>query len=392
MQKNLAVALDIGTTNIEGALVDVVSRKTLSQKTITNEQVSYGHDVITRLGFAVKKQENLKVLNSAVISSINKILNSLCDKDDLKAVSRIVAVGNSAMYHLTLNIDPASLTTAPFRPKEKGYFSAPAKDLGIRINPGAVFEFLPIVDGFVGSDALAIILATGLHKETLPVLAVDIGTNGEIVLGNKDGIFAASTAAGPAFEGWHLSCGMPAADGAIYSLKLVSGRLQFKVVGDSKPKGICGSGFIDAISFMRRLDELDRTGRLEQEFIIYKDRNKTISINQEDVRQIQLAKGAILAGINILMMRSKLKVLSRVVITGKFGFLLDKENILNIRLLPDIEAGKIEFLKSGALEGVKIFLFEGAKDMLDPVLKNISHIELHKDGSFQNEFAHAMSF
>ena len=146
MQKSLAVALDIGTTNIEGALVDVVSRKTLSQKTIINEQVSYGHDVITRLGFAIKKQENLKTLNSAVISSINKILNRLCDKDDLKSVSRIVAVGNSAMYHLALNIDPTSLTMAPFRPKEKGYFSAPrpidlrarslpTPDNGIRVFP-----------------------------------------------------------------------------------------------------------------------------------------------------------------------------------------------------------------------------------------------------------------
>ena len=393
MNGALAVALDLGTTNIQGALLDLDKKKIVSQKSILNEQVILGDDVITRLGFAIRHTKNLSHLNRLMISSINKLIKSLVQEKDPNRIRFISAVGNSAIYHFTLNIDPSPLALAPFKPSKKELFTGPARRLGIRAGGDTIFEFLPIVDGFVGSDALAVIIAANLHNKKEEILAIDIGTNGEIIFARNGEIYVASTAAGPAFEGWHISCGMQARDGAVSSAELKSGKLRLRVTGGGKVKGICGSGLIDVVAVMLDMGVLNASGRLQDDFVIYADKRIKISVTQEDIRQVQLAKGAIFAAVNILMKHLNGGRISKLILTGKFGLKLNKENLIKIKLIPDVGINNIEFLENGALQGVNKFIFGGRKiNEIDAILKKVIHVDLHKDKSFQDEFALAMRF
>jgi len=393
------VALDIGTTDIKGSLLDVSSKRELAKTSVPNEQKAFGQDVITRLHLATKTG-GLKELNKRAVSSINKLLIKLAkdasvDKRDIK---KIVAVGNSAMYHLVLMVKPDTLAKAPFLPAEKRTQERNANKMGIDAAKDAIFRFLPNISGFVGSDILASILATEIHKDKRYNLIMDMGTNGEIALGSNDRIFVTSCASGPAFEARHIRCGMPAIDGAIIRAKVIRKKLSFKTVGSVSPKGISGSGLIDVISILLNKNIIDRRGRMRRkEFVIYKKKNKKIYLIQKDVRELQLAKAALSAGIEILRRKTKIELdeLNRFYITGTFGEGMDKKNARNIGLIPkEVSFGIIKFLKDGALSGAKKALLEksSCEEEIDSILDKCEHIELHKDKEFEEVFTTSMYF
>lgn len=358
MKKGIfGAALDIGTTEIKGSLLDMKSKKELVSGSVPNEQRGFGPDVITRLQFATTRKEGLKELNKRTISAINKLLNKLADKASVnkKDIKRIVAVGNSVMYHLVLMVKPDSLARAPFMPAETKMQEKNAGEMGI--SAGDTFKFLPNISGFIGSDTLAAILVTEIHKKGRYSLIIDIGTNGEIALGSKDKILVASCACGPAFEGRHM-----------------------------RP----GSRAIDIIAVLLNKGAIDKTGRLDA------GAGEKAHLTQQDVRKVQVAKAALRAGVEILMSKLALDAedIHRLYITGKFGTSVNIRNAKNVGLIPrKIPDNKVYFLEEGALSGAKKVLLEPkAEKEISGILSICEHVELHKDKDFQDIFAASMSF
>ena len=397
-KKIFGIALDIGTTYIKGILLDISSKKELARAIIPNEQKAFGQDVITRLGLAIKK-DGLKKLNEKVISAISKLIKKLTEdaficKCDIK---KIIAVGNSTMYHLTLMIDPTSLAKAPFLPKEKKTQGRNACALGIPVGENTVFQFLPNISGFVGSDILASILRSKMHRSKKYNLMMDMGTNGEIAIGSQNKIFVTSCASGPAFEARHISSGQGQVKGAITHAKFTNKKFSFKTIGNTTPKSIGASGLIDIMSILLKMGIVDMTGRMkEKEFIIYKGQGRKISLTQKDIREIQLAKAAFSSGIEILRRKINinLKNLEHFYITGAFGEGIDKKNARNIGLIPkEIPLNKITFLKDGALTGARDLLIKTSSlKEIESILAKCEHVELHKCKDFEDTFANSMHF
>jgi uncharacterized 2Fe-2S/4Fe-4S cluster protein (DUF4445 family) len=392
-----AIALDIGTTNISGALIDVAAQKILASLEVPNQQMVYGDDVITRLKMA-SSPEGMEQLHAKLIDSLDTVTDLLVTHAALQKhrVTTIVAVGNVAMYHLALRLPVATLARAPFVPVSTEEVRMKATALGIKDFPDAEFHFLPNIGGFVGSDALAVIMATALHRSNDVKLAVDLGTNGEVILGNDQRIFVASTAAGPAFEGWHINCGMRPAPGAIISFDLKDDVPMVTTMNDATPSGIASSGLIAVVSALVRNRYLDGSGRLKQEsFTLYSGKGKTIYINQDDIREIQLAKSAIHTAITLLqnvcgMSSSALK---EVIITGKFGGSLQKEDLFTIGMVPpELKDCRFVFTENLALKGVSLMVVEDRLKELRDISPMIQHVELHKQTNFQEEFAKGLIF
>jgi uncharacterized 2Fe-2S/4Fe-4S cluster protein (DUF4445 family) len=298
------------------------------------------------------------------------------------------------MHHLFLGINPASLVKPPYKPANRSAVAVSARRVGLNLGKDCPIMFLPLIGGFVGSDALAVIISSSIYKSKSHKLAIDIGTNGEIVLGNKERIFVASTAAGPAFEARYIKCGMPAIEGAIESVKIKGSRADIKVIGNVSPKGVCGSGIIDAVAQMRKQGLIDASGRINvPEFVIYKKGKTKISISQQDIRKLQLAKAAIYAAARILLRKSRLKEkdIKELLITGSFGNTINPESVATIGLIPKINKRNIRFLKNGALGGLRQYLTTPALEgELSSILGKVRHIPLFGRG-FVEEFTSSMS-
>lgn len=358
MKKRIfGAALDIGTTEIKGALLDMKSKKELALGSVPNEQRGFGPDVITRLQFAATQKEGLKELNKRTISAVNKLLDKLADKASVnkKDIKKITAVGNSVMYHLIFMINPASLARAPFQPAEKKMREKNARKMGIHSAKDARFKFLPNIGGFIGSDTLAAILAAGIHKNKRYSILMDIGTNGEIVIGSKKRILVSSCASGPAFESRRIHS---------------------------------GSKVIDLISALLNKGAVDKTGKLAA--------GEKTHLTQQDVRRIQTAKAALRAGVEVLMSKLALDIgdIHKLYVTGRFGTSINIKNAKNIGLIPlGLADKKIVFLEEGALSGAKMALLElAAEKEIYKILAKCRHVELHKDRGFQDIFAGAMGF
>ena len=386
------IALDIGTTTVSGSLVDLEKKLVLRRFSSLNSQISYGHDLVTRLNYARRKAGGLKRLSKSITSSINFIIANLLKNSGVvpDSISSIIAVGNAVMYHFLFSIPIDSFLTPPYRPHKTEKQEKDASGMGIKRVPAAKFILLPIIAGFIGSDAVSVMLATSLYKSEETILAMDIGTNGEIILGSREKIFVTSTAAGPAFEGWHITCGMRPVDGAIESAREVDGQLAFGVIGGLAPKGISGSGLIDLVSILLKRGEIEKTGTLKnQKFIVH----KKITITQRDIREVQLAKSAFSVGTKFL--KSKMdKDISRAYITGTFGNYINKENVKLLGLVPeDVGTEKIEFLEDGALRGVEKLLMNPALETdIKDILAKTEHVSLAEDKDFQREFISSMHF
>lgn len=378
----LTLLLDIGTTTISGSILDEWTKKIVSSGLVLNRQSRFGDDLVSRIGFALTSHQNALLLQKTVSSSVNSLIDQLLadsphKRQDIKSV---LCVANSAMHHLFLGIDPAPLITPPYRPSQKSEITVYAKMLSLKLADNVSVTFLPNIEGFVGSDALSVILASNIHKEKRLKLAIDIGTNGEVVLGNKDRILVASTAAGPAFEARYMKNGMPAIEGAIASVTIKKRGVEYSVIGGGPPKGIAGSGLIDACYEIFRTGLMDRSGKMkEKEFVIYKSGKKKISITQNDIRKLQLAKAAIFASTKVLLRRypAESADIEQMLLTGSFGSCLNVKSVIGIGLTPKIEIGKVKQLKAGALKGLRLYathpLFR--KHIL-AVLSKIEHLPL----------------
>lgn len=360
--KNYGIAIDVGTTNVSACLVDLCSKKELARKIVLNSQGVYGEDVISRIDFAIRKKDGLAKLNKKAIDTINSLISLLTRQSGVKKdeIVKAVVVGNSAMNHFLLGISPRSLGLSPYKAALTEPVVLSAKDTFIRINKTAEIRFPANIGGFVGSDALAMIFSAGINKSHNINLAVDIGTNGEAVLGKKGEIFALSTAAGPAFE--------------------------------AEDEGICGSDLIDIVAGLLKAGKIGKSGLLEGK----KSKiNENITISQKDIRRFQLAKAAIRAGIKILLdvAGENLENVSEIFIAGTFGKSINIENAVSAGLIPNIDKERIKIAGNAALEGAKMFLVDDELFEYSAVLaKKIHHIKLFGRKNFKEEFTKALLF
>ncbi|HNT36610.1 MAG TPA: ASKHA domain-containing protein, partial [bacterium] len=352
------LAFDIGTTSLVVSLVDLASRQILGEMCASNPQAIWGADVIARIGHIQNDPQGLDQLRSAVLESLAEMVQKICRQFDVNPLEVYAAtfVGNTIMEHTLLGISPEAIATLPFHPVFRHEWVGRAERIRLPINPHGRVYVSPVVSGYVGGDTLAVILATDLDERDELTLAIDLGTNGELALGHKNRIYACAAAAGPAFEGGRLRCGMRAVPGAISSVRL-GDDVEVTVLGDVDPIGICGSGLLDAVAEMVRLGIVEDSGAMARpshgvsksiadrvigeqehalEFLLTHDGQRPVRITQKDIREFQLAKGAVRAGCEVMMeeMGCKPEDVQRVLVSGAFGTHLRAESIAYVGLLP----------------------------------------------------------
>jgi uncharacterized 2Fe-2S/4Fe-4S cluster protein (DUF4445 family) len=426
-KKSYGIAFDIGTTTVVGYLIDLGSGEELSAVAKTNPQVIHGDDVISRIGFAQQPKSGLEKLQKEVVNTLNEIIRETTQKAKIDKcnIYEAVMVGNTCMHHLFLGINPINLAPSPYIPVIKESLSLKVKDIpGLSLNPTANIYMLPNISAFVGADILAGILSTSMWREDKTVLFVDLGTNGEIVLSYKGKLWSCSAAAGPAFEGSRISSGMRAAKGAIDKVKIDNKFITYKVIEDGKIRGICGSGLIDLIAELLKLGLINKSGKLidreegnfelseeirkriinikgqkGNKFLLVKgketENGKPIYLTQRDIREVQLAKAAIFAGIKILLkeLNIPLRDIQEIFLAGAFGNFIDKKSAVRIGLIPDLPLKKIESVGNAAGRGAEITLCSNKmRELSQEISKKVKYVELSSRPDFQEEFIKAMIF
>lgn len=411
------VAFDIGTTTIVGSLINLETFKEIGTDSLPNPQSRFGKDILSRIKWIMEDASNLDILQHDVLSVCNNIINSITRQSpDLlnEDIKLIVAVGNSVMEHIFLGISPTPLAKVPYRPAFKDARELSVKDIGLDISSTAKVYAFPLIGGFVGGDTVGVILSTNIHKIKGHALAIDIGTNSEIVLSSKGSLYATSAAAGPAFEGGSIKYGMIAKKGAIQGIGIKNDKLLLDVIGDRTPEGICGSGIIDAIAKLLDIGIIDTTGRIKKRnevegnianriieqgqgnaFVLYKDAKKEITITQNDVRELQLAKSAIQAGIKLLLKKAKTNTdeIEKVFIAGAFGSNINKDSLAKIGVLEKAWIDKVKFVGDAALDGAKLALCsEEKRKEAEDIAKQTKHLSLSGSAHFQEEFMKGMGF
>jgi len=409
------MAVDIGTSKIVCHLVDLKSGDTLAVGSMENPQILYGEDVISRITYASSSNHNLDSLQKLVVDGINKVFVEVCQKAGVNPdkVYEAVVVGNTAMHHLFLGIQPKYLALSPYTPAVKRSISLMAKNLNInQMNSRGIITTLPLIAGFVGADAVADILATGIHESEGNVLLVDIGTNTEIIVGNREDMICCSCASGPAFEGVHIKDGMKAVTGAIERIRITRNfEVEYETIGGVKPRGLCGSAVIDVVAEMFKhgiidchgkfnlsvsIPRLKRTERGFEFVIAWRNETATgreITITQKDIRELQLAKAAIYTGCSILMRKKNLREydISTLFIAGAFGSYINPENAKIIGLIPDIPTEKIKFVGNTAVMGAKMALIsKEVRQTAELLSKLVRYHELAADPDFHSEFINAI--
>ena len=408
IENPLGVAFDIGTTTIAAYLMDLKCGDQITTLGALNEQVKYGGDVISRCLYAFENGVNeiADTVNKQADIMISELLKSSGrDKNDILAIT---IVGNTCMQHIFARINPTSLVQIPYMPTKYGSFTYPATDLLTNVNPNAQIFFIPVIAGFIGADTVGAILATEFHKKDDITLLLDIGTNGEMALGNKDRFVACSTASGPAFEGAKIACGMRGAPGAIDHVSLVDGDLSLSIIDDCDAKGICGSGLIDLCAALLDAGVILPAGRFNRKYegpisnrLTEIDGNKALMltdkvyITQKDIREVQLAKGAIAAGIEIMaeVLGITYADIKEVLIAGAFGNYMDPHNTCKIKLIPPELENKIVPVGNAAGEGSKLCLLSSDKlNETDTIANAAEFIELASHEDFQNKFIAQLDF
>lgn len=385
-QTGFGVAVDLGTTTLVAQLVKLENGYVLDSVSRLNPQFKFGSDLISRIQSCL--DGHFHQLQTMIRRSIGEMISSMLQKSKV-GVSKIVLVGNTAMHHIFSGLPVQPLSFYPFESPNLGRQEFVAAELGWDLPPSVKITFCPSIGSFVGSDILAGIAATKMMARENYSLLIDLGTNGEIVLGNRDAVICASTAAGPAFEGAKIGQGMRASTGAISSVDFVDGKLKTHVIGNVRAKGICGSGLIDVMAILLEQEEIAMFGEINsgEEFIPI---CPAISISQQDIREFQLAKAAIAAGVQILLNQLEITYadVENVFIAGGFGNFLNLENVIRTGLI-ECEAHKIVKLGNTALIGAKIFLFEN-DDFMQDILKKTRHINLEADPTFQDVYIDKM--
>lgn len=396
-QPGLGVAVDLGTTTVVAQLLDLSTSHVLAVRTGLNAQARHGADIMSRISYATVG-EGAAELTRLIRGQIGKLVRDLLFAAQVKAgcVQEVVIVGNTAMHHLFCGIDLSPLAQYPFHPVDDGLHEFIGAELDWSFAPALRVRFLPCLGGFVGSDVLAGILATGIHRADELVGLVDLGTNGEIVVGTQAEMLCASTAAGPAFEGARISMGMRAAAGAISEVTRHGDSLDFHVLGQVAPTGICGSGLVDAVACGLDLGRILPNGRFAggvSEWSLL----PPVTLSQTDIRQLQLAKGAITAGIRLLLgqLGAPLEAVTTLYLAGAFGNYVKRASARRIGLLP-FAPEQVMPVGNSALLGAKLALFMGDGEAqpqhFDDIRRHIRHVSLHADPEFTETYVEEMGF
>ncbi|HUT67455.1 MAG TPA: ASKHA domain-containing protein [Dehalococcoidales bacterium] len=422
--RGYGLAVDIGTTTVAGYLCDLTSGELLATDAMMNPQVAYGEDVMSRIGYAVKGKDGLRQMNRAIIKGLNQIAGRTAAKAGVRRsdIIDMAVVGNTCMHHIFLNIDPRHLGKTPFPPSVHHSLDIKARDLGLRIAPGAYIHVLPIEAGFVGADNVGVLIAEEPYNQDEMLLIIDIGTNGELILGNRKKLLSSSCATGPAFEGAEIRHGMRAAPGAIEKLKIdpETKEVQFKVIGSERwntevenigARGICGSGIFDVAAQMFLAGIIDKGGRFNNgikstrlrrngngpEFVIARAKETAIDhdivICQKDIRAIQLAKGAMYSGAKIMMNRLGIDKIDRVILAGAFGSYIDKMSAAVIGLFPDCDPECVYAVGNAAGDGARMALLNTDKRKeADVMARQVEYVELTIEPDFNKTFTRALIF
>ncbi len=421
VSNNYGIAFDIGTTTLVGYLINLNDGKIYSVSSALNPQTAYGEDVVSRISYIKDNKDGLLKLNSAVVNALNKIIDETCTKAKISPsqIYEATIVGNSVMHHIFLNIDPTYIGLSPYVPAVKRDLNVRARDINLGINRGGYAYILPLIAGFVGADTMGVILSSEIDSESEITLAIDVGTNGEIIIGNSDVLATGSCAAGSALEGAHIKNGMRAAAGAIDALKIDHSDLSvtYTTINNKKPIGICGSGIIDAIAEMLKSKIITRSGSFNKELIdheriIENDKNfefvlvkkdqtsikRDITISQNDIRELQMAKAAFYSGTRIILnylnqaAKDEYKI-KQIFLAGAFGNYINKSNAKFIGMIPDISDDCIHQIGNAAGIGAQNCLLNiNLRDKARKLLKKIEYVEIAVAQEFQIEYAQAMYF
>ena len=417
------VAFDIGTTTLVGALLDLRNGDELAVTSAMNPQRDFGDDVLTRITYARDGAEHPKQLRSAVVSAVGRMIDDLSRQAgiDRRNIYELTFAGNTTMQHLLCGLGVARLGEIPFAPARKDALTVAASELGITVHPRALAYVFGVIGGFVGGDTVAGVLATQLSTRQGAVLMIDIGTNGEIIVARDGSLWAASTAAGPAFEGGRISCGMRAAAGAIEKV-IFDGDVRMSVIGGAAPAGLCGTGLVDLTAELLAAGIVSSTGRMlgpdelpasvptalkdrvsrdadgRVRFLVAGGRGGApeIVLTERDVRELQLATAAIRSGVKFLLSRAGVDGadLASVLIAGGFGSFMRRSNAQRIGLLPgEVDHDRIHYVGNTSLAGAKwALLCVSARRRGEQIAGSVQHVELSGDAQFQTVFADAMIF
>jgi uncharacterized 2Fe-2S/4Fe-4S cluster protein (DUF4445 family) len=427
------LAVDIGSTTVAGYLCDLRTGELLATESMMNPQVSYGEDLMSRVSYAMTHPDGLSKMHTAIIDTLNKLAAKAAQLAGLRArdIAELVVVGNTTMMHIFLNIDPVELGGAPFALANRDAMDIKARELGLRLHPGANVHAMPAEAGHVGADNVGVLIAEEPHLQDQISLVVDVGTNAEIVLGNKDWMYSASSPTGPAFEGGQISAGMRAAPGAIERVRIdpVTRQARFRVIGEERwsdewrigpdqrveaqprhlASGICGSGIIEAVAEMYLSGIITADGRFNPEadseriqwqgrkgaYVLATGEETThgqpILITQDDVRNIQLAKAALYAGAKLLMNKAGIEKVDRIILAGAFGSYIDPKHAMILGLIPDCGLERVHAVGNAAGDGARIALLNRHKRReAQEIAHWVRYVETAVDPDFQREFVGAM--
>ena len=455
-EDSYGAAVDIGSTTVALYLCNLRTGELLAAESEMNPQIVYGEDVMSRIQYTIEHPDGLEKLHKAIIATLNKLLKQAVEsvnmslraqdakqsheneeiasgkeqehpRNDITVydILEMVLVGNSTMHHILLNLPPKDLGLAPFVPAIHESVDVKVRELGLQINPSGNVHVLPTIASFVGADTSGMILAEEPHKQDENWLLIDVGTNAELVLGNRKRLVCTSTPTGPALEGAHVEYGMRAAPGAMERVHIDEKTLEpkYKIVGEEnwnegKAKGICGSAIIDAVAELFRAEIVDSRGRFRRrggvtpplqeskrvregesgwEYVIAwaeeTSIGRDIPITQQDVRQIQLAKAALFVAARTLLKRMDLQSPDKIILAGGFGSYIDKEKAMLIGLIPDCALANVYAVGNAAGDGARIALLNIEKrNEIDSVTRKVERFELPTDPEFQNQFMMATSF
>ncbi len=427
------LAVDIGSTTVAGHLCDLRTGEVLATESMMNPQVAYGEDLMSRISYAMMNSDGLKKMHKAIIDSLNRLAVKAARAVGIRArgIHEAVFVGNTTMVHILLGIDPLELGGAPFALANRDGMDIKARELGLNLHPGAYVHVLPAEAGHVGADNVGVLIAEEPHKQDEVVLLVDVGTNAEIVLGNRDWLFSASSPTGPAFEGAQIMHGMRAAPGAIERVRIdpATKTPRFRVIGDERwsdawdlrkdalleaqpnhlAAGICGSGIIEVVAELYLVGVLAADGRFNSDsdcermlwngskgsYVLatgdQTSSGEPILVTQGDVRNVQLAKAALYAGAKLLMNRANISRVSRITLAGAFGSYIDPKYAMVLGLIPDCDLSRVSGVGNAAGDGARIALLNCKKrDEAQELVEWIRYVETAVDSEFQEEFIDAI--
>ncbi len=424
------VAIDVGSTTVAAHLCDLSNGAVLGSSSLMNPQIRFGEDLMSRVSYIMMHPEGAEALTQVIREGLNTILSDLCQNQGISRteILEIVLVGNPIMHHIFLGINPIELGGAPFALATDEAVNIKASEMGLQIHPAGMVYVLPCIAGHVGADAAGVVLAEEPQLQEEVTLLVDVGTNAEIVLGNRDQLFACSSPTGPAFEGAQISSGQRAAPGAIERVRIdpITKQARFRVIGSELwsdqagfaaetaeigVNGICGSGIIEVIAEMYLAGVISTDGVIDGSlaeqhpdliipnvrtwsYVLYNDgAGRVISVTQNDVRQIQLAKAALYAGVRLLMDKMQVQQVERIRLAGAFGSHIDVKHAMVLGLIPDCPLDKVSSAGNAAGTGARIALLnQDAREVIQAVVRQITKIETAVEPKFQDYFVGAMAF